>query len=800
MFVSQRHHTTGVGAASISNSVSLTLPVADSPDTTKEEHGKVARLLLKAKKQYQAGQRAEARLRRDMQDDRRFRLGRLGDESFQWPDRVWQQRKTERRATLQTNRMPAFVALARNAVLAANLRPHVQPVDDKADVKTAEVLGALIRNTEHLSQVEAVYTSAIDSMAENGRGYLQITTEWADDTSWNQRPRLKRVLNPFRVLVDPSAQEPDQRDAEYAFLETDYDADTWEEEFGSKDKPLPTRAGTGWTGTEDQYRSNWFPSNKKVRVMDWYCAEYDKETLYELLDGQTALGLEALDEVLMTTLDPGLVKELEGMNKKDHEATMVVAREQMIERQRPVKRRTIVLRRIDAKYIHQETVWPTPWQPFIPWVHEETDYLGERDMRGTVRDAKDAQRVYNVNVSSLSEAVNDAPKNRVVGYKGQFGKPDSMTRKGWENAPNKRFAFLEVEPITIDGKPAPFPQPFNVEPAIMGLAHAIAQADNDLKATGRFHDASLAESGPEQSGKAIIARQRQDELSNGGFINGHLIGLASTCRHLIFLYRVLYTEAQIVRITGDDDQKKKVMIYNGEEGDPRKQDGFEPDKELKDDDFFDIGAGQYDVEVKPGPQAGSRREEDLRIVGEFVTKLPPEYMMNFMDLLFELVDAPAGRKLSERAGKLLPEHLRDEGEQAQQDPAQLQAKLQQAAEQHQQLMEAFEEAKRQIETKQIEADNKARLQEAALASKEGIEQAKLVVEWTKVMAQSDNEEAKNTAKAEVDRIFAEIDAKRLRLDSKKADDSFVLGEHKIQSSSAASKPGAAQVEGNQGGR
>ena len=73
-------------------------------------------------------------------------------------------------------------------------------------------------------------------------------------------------------------------------------------------------------------------------------------------------------------------------------------------------------------------------------------------------------------------------------------------------------------------------------------------------------------------------------------------------------------------------------------------------------------------------------------------------------------------------------------------------------------------------------------------------------EWTKVMAQSDNEEAKNKAKAEVDRIFVEIDAKRLRLDSKKADDSFVLGEHKIQSSSAASKPGAAQVEGNQGGR
>ena len=53
------------------------------------------------------------------------------------------------------------------------------------------------------------------------------------------------------------------------------------------------------------------------------------------------------------------------------------------------------------------------------------------------------------------------------------------------------------------------------------------------------------------------------------------------------------------------------------------------------------------------------------MMGEFVAKLPPDYMMNFMDLVFELVDAPAGRKLSERANKLLPEGLRDEGEQGQ---------------------------------------------------------------------------------------------------------------------------------------
>ena len=59
--------------------------------------------------------------------------------------------------------------------------------------------------------------------------------------------------------------------------------------------------------------------------------------------------------------------------------------------------------------------------------------------------------------------------------------------------------------------------------------------------------------------------------------------------------RILYSTAQIVRITGDDDQKRKVAIYNGEENDPRQQQGFQPDPEMKDEDCFDIGAGEYGV-------------------------------------------------------------------------------------------------------------------------------------------------------------------------------------------------------------
>ena len=304
----------------------------------------------------------------------------------------------------------------------------------------AEVLSALIRNTEHLSQVEAVYTTAVDSMAENGRGYVQVVTEYADDDSFNLRPRLKRVLNPFRVRVDPSQQ----RSPISVTPSTPSSRPTTTQTRGRRSSADPTRNspakdGTDWTGTENMYRANWFPSDNR-RSASWTGTARSTRRRRSTNSTTARPRPGSRSWTTLAHAEPStraLASEVEGMNDKDHTEWMQALRKQQTFRTRPVPHRVITVRRIDAKYIHETTIWPTPWQPFVPWVHEETDYMGERDMRGTVRDAKDAQRVYNVNVSSLSEAVNDAPKNRVVGYKGQFGKPDSLTRRRLGDGPEQ---------------------------------------------------------------------------------------------------------------------------------------------------------------------------------------------------------------------------------------------------------------------------------------------------------------------------------------------------------------------------
>ena len=118
------------------------LPWRTPPTPPRRKARKTSELLMRAKRQYQAACTGEDRLRKDMEDDRRFRLGRLGDEEF--PMAVRHLPGPDAREAAVSSRPTACrrsLALARNAVLGANLRPNVQPVDDQADVKTADGAG-----------------------------------------------------------------------------------------------------------------------------------------------------------------------------------------------------------------------------------------------------------------------------------------------------------------------------------------------------------------------------------------------------------------------------------------------------------------------------------------------------------------------------------------------------------------------------------------------------------------------------------------------------------------------------------
>ena len=92
----------------------------------------------------------------------------------------------------------------------------------------------------------------------------------------------------------------------------------------------------------------------------------------------------------------------------------------------------------------------------------------------------------------------------------------------------------------------------------------IRQADTDLKATIGLYDASLGQKGPDESGKAILARQKQGDVSTLNYSDNMARAIRHEGRVLIDLIPKIYDTPRIQRIINPDKSIKHVVIYNGD--------------------------------------------------------------------------------------------------------------------------------------------------------------------------------------------------------------------------------------------
>lgn len=749
--------------------ITVSSAVAGAPNTDDEtELSEDDRKLLKAKRQYRSVCEAESILRKDMFDDRRFRLAKLGDEIFQWPEGIAAERKADRRPLLQVNRVAGFVEMAKNQGDMANLRITYNPVGDDGDAKVAEVLAGLARNVETRSfATEDAYSTAGDAQAEMGRGYMWLLTAFESDDSFRQVAWLKRVLNPFRVKVDRSAQEKDQSDAEFSFYDTDLDEDTWKELHGTdengEERELPTADRALWGDVGDA-TGDWFPSGNKIRVTHWFCAEYERDTLYELRtalpNGKTEVREAALKEeverLMLVAHSRNKTRFHPKRDPKELAKAIAKFKKLQVKQSRPLKVRTIKWRIIDACYILAETDWPTPWQPLIPMVGAESDLDGQYDCRGVTRNMKDPQRVYNVMTSSKAETANDAPKMPFIGWRGQFGKKNTAQNNAWKNHTLTKLAYLEADPpaVDLDGKVAVTLPTRNYGTVdLAGYNESILQADNDMKSTAQIHDASLGEGPVGPSGKAQQERKQQDQVANSYLMLNRRRAIASCGRQLVRIFRTIYDVATVVRITGGDDQKRKIMVFTGPENDPRNDPNFKLPDGVQDKDIHDIGVGEYDVEITAAPHPGSRRQEDLSMVGDMLKILPPQYSVNFMDLFFKLLDTSTGRAMSQRADKMLDPKLRDHEEGGpQQQMVPMEAVQQHVGQMQQQIQKLVEQLKTRVAEKRAEKQEEMK--------------GKLAIERMKIDATGQNAAADRETRLAIAELTAKVDRIQLFMDER----------------------------------
>ncbi|MFM0638072.1 portal protein [Paraburkholderia metrosideri] len=617
-------------------------------------------LLALALKQFGRVVEVESTMRDYMVDDMRFRAG-SPDNKYQWPTQVLNQREADaagQRPCLTINKIPQHVNQVTNDIRQNRPAIKVIPVDDDGDVELAEMLGDLIRHIENRSNADVAYDTAADNSTVAGVGYIQVTTDYVDDNSFDQDIRIKRIRNPFTVYMDPDITSPDGADQKFCFV-TEMMA---KHEFKAE---YPDAQPANWETLGKGDTAQWYDSDS-VRVAEWWRVERTAGTLKLWANGATT------------------------HDDEDALAKGVLAAEQPI-KTRKVMRKQVMFRKICGHQILEETEWAGCYIPIARVVGNEFDIEGKLEVSGLVRNAKDAQRMYNYWASQEVEMLALAPKAPFVGAAGQF---DGFEDR-WRNANTSNLAYLEYNPVvdTENGQ-RPFPAPQRVQPPMpsAGIMQAKMGASDDIKSATGQYDASLGAQGNETSGIAIQRRDHQSDVSTFHFVDNLSRAIRFVGQIIVDLIPKIYDTKRIARILGEDGETDMAAIDPSQEQAVQKFHDKETGQEIA--RIYNPGVGKYDVVVRTGPSYSTKRQEAGEAMQQ-MTQANPELWHVIGDLLVKNMDWPGAEEMAKRLkATLLPAVVEADTSDI---PPQVMSQMKQMKEQLQQMGNALQHATQQLD-------------------------------------------------------------------------------------------------------
>jgi hypothetical protein len=625
---------------------------------------------------------ALAESREDEIDDLRFYAG-SPDNHWQWPADVLatrgavQGQTINARPTLTINKLPQHVRQVTNDMRQNRPGAKVIPVDDNADVQVAEIFNGMIRHIEYISDADVAYDTACENQVAYGEGYITLYTEYCDPATFDQDIKIGRIRNSFSVYMDPLIQDPTGADAKWCFITEDLTKAEYERQYPDA-APISTLQSLG---VGDQSISNWL-NEDTVRIAGYYYVDYDKATLNMYPGGQTAF---------------------EG-TPEDKQLKIIYTRPK---RSRISERRRVKYCKINGYEILEEKEWAGQWIPVIRVVGNEFEVDGRLYVSGLVRNAKDAQRMYNYWVSQEAEMLALAPKAPFIGYGGQFeGYEDK-----WKTANTNNWPYLEVNPDVTDGQGAVLPLPQRAQPpmASTGLLQAKAGASEDIKSTTGQYNASLGMGSNERSGKAILARQREGDVGTYHYGDNLTRAVRHVARQLVDLIPKIYDTQRIARIIGEDGETKMVKINPEQE---------EPVREIRDmenpaiviEKIYNPGVGKYDVVATTGPGYATKRQEALEAMAQLLQGNPQLWQVAG-DLFVKNMDWPGAQEMSKRFAKTIDPKIMEDNDKSpalQAAEMQMQAMGQEMEQMHQMLQNVQQSMEaRDLDIKTYEAEIKA---------------------------------------------------------------------------------------------
>lgn len=603
---------------------------SNPPKSSRDDSDKMATM----RQRLQMAQAAYSDSREDELDDLRFMAG-SPDNQWQWPADVLatrgavQGQTINARPCLTINKLPQHVRQVTNEQRQNRPSGKVIPADDNADVQVAEIYNGVVRHIEYMSDADVAYDTACDNQVTYGEGYIRLLTEYCNDETFDQDIRIGRVRNAFSVYMDPTIQDPCGADAEWCFISEDILKSEYERMFPDA-SPISTLYNQG---VGDQGLSSWLQEDT-IRIAEYFYYVYEPATLNLYPGNQTAFDRTPQDAMLRGQFTKPI-------------------------RSRRVERRKVMWMKTNGFDVLDEREWPGKWIPVVRVIGNEWEVDGKLHISGLVRNAKDAQRMYNYWTSQEAEMLALAPKAPFIGYGGQFEGYEMQ----WKTANTTNWPYLEVNPDVTDGAGNVLPLPQRAAPPLpqTGLIQAKMGASEDIKATTGQYDASLGAQGNERSAKAIVAREKQGDVGTYHYVDNLARAIRHITRQIVDLIPKIYDTQRIARIIGVDGEVGMVKFN---------PDQPEPVKEVRDpitgaliEKIYNPGVGTYDVMVTTGPGYMTKRQEALDAMGQ-ILQTNPQLWGVAGDLFVKNMDWPGAQEMAARFKKILDPKVLSEGDQS----------------------------------------------------------------------------------------------------------------------------------------
>lgn len=608
-----------------------------------------------------------------------WRKNTLDDHKFrigdQWVDEILRVRKEQNLPCLTINRIPRTIAQVTNEQRQQRPAGQINPVGDGADKETGDVHQGIIRHIEVQSDADIAKDMAFDDMVTGGIGWLRVITKYVDNESEDQEIFIEPIDNWASVYSDP--YESVTRPADFRFITMDMGVEEYKRQYSKSE--LASIDSQMWTNVGDK-APGWIKSDG-VRIAEYFFVE-EKE------------GKRKPIRTVYWCKTNGL-EVLEGPTEVVGDESGVI--------------------------------------PVFPVKGEEKIVDGKKHLAGLVRYAKDPARMYNVWISSATTMIGMAPKPKYIAAAGQIEEFKAL----WEKANDPSVAVLPYTPIDNNGTAVPPPAIQNFEPPIQALALMTKQADNDFKATTGIYDASLGEKGPDESGKAILARQKQTDIAILNFSDNLSRTLLRMYRYILSIIPKVYSERTVMRIIKPDGTAEMVPVNAAklEQGVKR---------------VFDLRTGKYDVVVTIGPSYQTKRQESVATQLE-LAKSMPIVGQAAPDLMIRNMDIPQADEIADRVKLMLPPQiLQAEDQNA---VPQLHAQLAHATQQVELLSKVNSELMEKAQGKQAEQQTKvmiAQMQEQTQRSKAELDA------YVKITV------AEITTKAQNQQVRAELESEEMQ--------------------------------------